>query len=91
MFKIIETRKYNKDLKKTKLSLAQNTLLNICVQALKNKRKIPASARLKKLTGEWMGYHSLCLGFDMRIIFKLYGEQIELIRIGTHNQLYNRI
>jgi len=85
---ILKTSKqYIKDIKKIKFSLVQKTLLNIYVNALKNKVNFPASAKVKKLRGEWLGYSSFCLGYDLRVIFKRY-EEVELVRIGTHNQLY---
>jgi mRNA-degrading endonuclease YafQ of YafQ-DinJ toxin-antitoxin module len=31
---------------------------------------------------------SFRLGYDLRVIFKHYEEKLELVRIGTHNQLY---
>lgn len=88
MFKCIETRKYIKDLKKTKLNLTQNIALNRCVQALKNKITIPISARNKKLYGEWLGYKEVSIGWDLRVIYKLHEQQLELVRIGTHTQLF---
>ncbi|WP_372999003.1 type II toxin-antitoxin system YafQ family toxin [Sulfurimonas sp.] len=83
---IIKTsKKYIKDFKNTQLSLAHKTLLNIFINALRNDNKnIPT----KKLKGEWLGYSSFRLSFDLRIIFKCYDEEVELVRIGTHNQLY---
>ena len=78
-------------MKNTTLSLAQNVLLNICVQALKNKVTIPPGAQIKKLHGEWLGYSSFSLGFDLKVIFKSYSDKLELVRIGTPNQLYNHI
>jgi len=91
MFKIIETRKYIKDLQKIKLKLAQNVKLNICVQALKNGFKLDKSARCKNLHGEWLGYSEISIGWDLRVVFKCHEEQLELIRIGTHNKLFKKM
>jgi addiction module RelE/StbE family toxin len=81
-------KQYTKDLKKVRLTLAQKTLLGICINAITSRVKVPPSANIKKLTGEWKGYRSIKLGFDLRVIFRCHDEQLELVRIGTHNQLY---
>jgi mRNA interferase YafQ len=89
MFNLFETRKYSKDIQKARLSLFQNVKLNICIQALKNGYKLDKTARMKKLQGKWFGYNEISIGWDLRVIYKYYGKQLQLIRIGTHNQLFN--
>jgi len=78
------SKKYIKDFNNIQLSLAQKTLLTISINALKNNHGIP----YKKLKGEWLGYSSFRLGYNLRVIFRFYKEQLELVRVGTHNQLY---
>ena len=45
-----------------------------------------------KLGGKWAGCYACSAGYDLRIIFELLGlncaEVINLIELGTHDQLY---
>lgn len=41
------------------------------------------------LKGEWAGYRSISIGGDLRLHFKLIGEQTAyFVAVGTHSQLY---
>ena len=88
MFTLLETKKYIKDLKKSRLNVLQNVKLNIYLQALKNGNKLDPAARCKKLHGKWFGYYEVTLGWDLRLIYKMNEQNLELVRIGTHNQLF---
>jgi len=91
MFNLFETKKYSKDLEKVRLNLTQNVKLNIYIQALKNGYKLSKSARFKKLHGEWLGYYEITLGWDLRLIYKISKNRLELMRIGTHTQLFKSL
>lgn len=88
MFNLFETKKYIKDLKKIRLNLIQNMKLNIYLQALKNGFNLDTKARYKKLSGEWTGYNEISIGWDLRLIYRLNGQKLELVRIGTSTQLF---
>ena len=90
MFNVIETKKYTKDLKKSHLKLMQNVRLHIYLQSLKNGFKLDPQARCKKLAGEWLGYNEISISWDLRLIYKLHHQRIELVRIGTHTQLFKK-
>ncbi len=40
------------------------------------------------LKGDFAGYYSINVNADVRIIFYLANNAMHLVRIGTHNQLY---
>ncbi len=47
------------------------------------------SLRNHALTGEWTGFRSISAGGDLRIHFKIIGDDIAyFVAVGTHNQLY---
>lgn len=90
MFNLFETKKYIKDLEKRRLNLMQNVRLNIYLRALKNGFKLDQQSRPKKLNGKWIGYNEISIGWDLRLIYRLTGKNLELVRIGTHSQLFEK-
>jgi len=88
MFTLLETKKYIKDLKKSRLSPIQNVKLNIYLQALKNDFKLDPLARCKKLNGKWLGFSEISIGWDLRLIYRHQDKNLELVRLGTHTQLF---
>ena len=48
-----------------------------------------ASLRNHPLKGEWLGYHSISAGGDLRLHFKMINENTVLfVAVGSHSQLY---
>lgn len=41
-----------------------------------------------KLVGKMNGYRSFSIGGDLRVIYRIIGDTLELYDIGTHNQVY---
>lgn len=91
MFTILETKKYIKDIRKLKLATLQNVRLNIYLQALRNGYRLDPAAKCKKLRNEWSGFYEISLGLDLRLIYRVSGDTLELIRIGTHAQLFRSL
>ncbi len=84
-------KKYIKDVRKLQLTTVQNVKLNIYLQALKNGHRLDPAARCKKLCKEWSGYYEITLGWDLRLIYKMSQNTLELVRIGTHSQLFRSL
>jgi len=91
MFSVLETKKYIKDVRKLQLTTVQNVKLNIYLEALKNRHKLDPASRRKKLCKEWSGYYEITLGWDLRLIYKISKNSLELMRIGTHTQLFRSL
>lgn len=48
-----------------------------------------ASLRNHPLKGEWLGYHSISAGGDLRLHFRVINENTVLfVAVGSHSQLY---
>jgi len=41
-----------------------------------------------KLTGEMNRYRSFSIGGDLRVVYRIRGNILELYDIGSHNQVY---
>jgi addiction module RelE/StbE family toxin len=47
------------------------------------------SLRHHVLKGEWLGYHSISAGGDLRLHFKMINQNtILFVAVGSHSQLY---
>ena len=50
----------------------------------------PSNTLLRRhaLTGEWIGFFSISAGGDLRIHYEQLSDEIYLVAVGTHSQLY---
>lgn len=84
--KVLTHRTFNKTFKKVPAPIKKKYLE---CSALFEKN--PTDKRLNNhaLTGEYLGYRSINIGSDWRIIFKeLDSQTVVFVTIGTHSQLY---
>ena len=72
-------QKRGKDLRKLRLPLA--TLLR--------QAPLPARYRDHPLRGNWRGYREFHLEADWLLIYRVEGEDLQLIRTGSHTDLFN--
>jgi mRNA interferase YafQ len=49
---------------------------------------LPANSRPHPLRGEWVGFKELHLGGDLIMIYRLTKEELQLVRIGNHSDLF---
>lgn len=84
--KILTHKKFDKAFKKMPAKLQEKSFkqLEIFQRDTTNKR-----LRNHALTGKYLGYRSIDIDGDWRVIFEeIDGETIKLVNIGTHSQLY---
>jgi mRNA interferase YafQ len=49
---------------------------------------LPVSARPHILRGEWAGFWECHISFDWLLIYRFAGDDLVLIRTGTHRDLF---
>ena len=49
---------------------------------------LPAELRDHPLKGEWKGYRDLHIEPDWILIYRVTGDEVELVRTGTHADLF---
>jgi len=81
-------KQFKKDLKKVKLTDKQFEKFIKYVSLLLEGKALPPEAKDHPLTGKWSEFREFHLGGDMIVIYKSTEEDLILIRIGTHNQLF---
>ena len=72
-------RRRGKDLKKLRQPLA--TLLQ--------QAQLPARYRDHPLRGKWRGYRDFHIEPDWLLIYRVEGDELQLVRTGSHSDLFN--
>ncbi len=101
MRRIKRSSRFKKDFKRIKAHPRHrkgiDELLTKTLAMLTTNTTLPESFRDHKLVGQWQGYRECHLKPDLLPIYRLsddwednnYGPQLNLIRIGTHNELFD--
>ncbi|OUR71584.1 hypothetical protein A9Q78_09300 [Methylophaga sp. 41_12_T18] len=77
-----------KDIKKEKLADSQFEKFIYYINLLREGGVLPLESRDHALLGEYKDCREFHLGGDMLVIYLVEAEQITLLRIGTHTQLF---
>ena len=57
---------------------------------LLNEKPPPAGSRDHPLTGRFTGFREFHIGGDLVVIYKIKANVLQLIRLGSHSQLFSR-
>ena len=92
MLKIERGRFFKKDEKKVKLSDTQFQKYILYLSILITKQSLPKEAKDHFLTGEWKDCKEFHIGGDVVVIYRIDEENntLQLIRIGSHSQLFKK-
>ena len=88
MLDIAIHKNFTKELKKAKLNTTNNAKLFLYISLLLNNNKLPDEALDHTLNGEYKDTKEFHISGDLLIIYKINNETLELLRIGTHSQLF---
>jgi len=81
-------KQFKKDLRKVNLTDKQFERFIKYVSLLIEGKPLPPEARDHALIGEWKDFREFHLGGDVLVIYEVDGDDLILVRIGTHNQLF---
>ena len=79
---------FNKDLKKAKLNPTNSAKLFAYISMLLNGDELPPQARDHNLNGEYQDTREFHLSGDLLVIYRIENNTLELLRIGSHSQLF---
>ena len=79
---------FSKDLKRAQLNPTNIAKLFMFISLLLNEEELPAEARDHRLSGEWMDMKEFHISGDLLVIYKINLDSFELLRLGTHSQLF---
>ncbi len=85
----IERHKYFvKDMASVKLSEKHFSKFVVYLAKLIQNELLPPEAHNHELEGEWKGFLEFHISGDLLIIYRIDGEILQLIRMGSHAQLF---
>jgi mRNA interferase YafQ len=90
---IRETRVFKRDLKRTRTNPRYRNvdrLLAIALRSLVADIPLPEQCKDHPLSGEWRGSRDCHLGFDLVLIYRKTTEEVGLVRLGTHSELFRK-
>jgi len=81
-------KQFTKDLQKAKLNPTNSAKLFIYISLLLEEKELPSQARDHNLIGEWQDTREFHISGDLLVIYRIQNSTLELLRIGTHSQLF---
>ncbi len=88
MLNLKRHKQFKKDLKRINLTDKQFEKFVKYISLLLEKKPLPPEAKDHQLIGNWKDFREFHLGEDLLVIYKVKKKDLILIRIGTHNQLF---
>ncbi len=79
---------FSKELKKAQLNPTNTAKLFLYISALLNEEELPAESRDHHLSGEYKDTREFHISGDLLVIYRIGSDTLELLRIGTHSQLF---
>jgi mRNA interferase YafQ len=86
--KLKRHRSFIKDFKKANLADSQFEKFIQFVNCLREGKPLPAESKDHALLGEYQDCREFHLGGDMLLVYLKIEDEITLLRIGTHSQLF---
>ncbi|MDD3325319.1 MAG: type II toxin-antitoxin system YafQ family toxin [Sulfurospirillaceae bacterium] len=88
MLSISIHKTFTKDLKKAPPNPTNTAKLFMFISLLLNDEELPSVARDHALLGEWEDAREFHASGDLLVIYRINAQTLELLRIGTHSQLF---
>ncbi len=79
---------FSKDLKRAKLNPTNTAKLFAYISLLMEERELPAEAKDHNLSGEYQDTREFHISGDLLVVYRIEKETLQLLRIGTHSQLF---
>jgi len=88
-YKIVFTKTFAKSLKKlNKSGSFEIGSLEVVIDLILKRIKLPSSYKDHKLNGEWLGYRECHIKPDLLLIYEIYKNELRLADIGSHSELF---
>lgn len=88
MLDIAIHKNFTKEIKKAKLNPTNTAKLFMYISLLLNEEELPGESRDHSLTGEYKDTKEFHVSGDLLVIYRIENSTLELLRIGTHSQLF---
>ena len=79
---------FTKGVQKAKLNPTNTAKLFLYISLLLNEEELPNEARDHTLTGNYKDTNEFHISGDLLIMYRVEDNTLELLKIGTHSQLF---
>lgn len=88
MLDIVMHKTFIKEVKKAKLNPTNTAKLFMFISLLLNEEELPSESRDHELTGNYKDTKEFHISGDLLVVYRVEDGTLELLRIGTHSQLF---
>lgn len=81
-------KEFSKAIQRTKLNPSNTAKLFLYISLLLNKEELPVQAKDHALIGNYKDTREFHISGDLLVIYRVEMDTLELLRIGTHSQLF---
>ncbi len=86
--KIRQSSRFKRDIKRIRKRRLDMARLEFVIRTLVNEDALEAKYRDHILSGNWQGYRECQIQPDWLLIYRVNKEYLELVRTGTHSDLF---
>lgn len=79
---------FTKEVKKAKLNPTNTAKLFMFISLLLHEEELPSESRDHELTGNYKDTKEFYISGDLLVVYRIEDSTLELLRIGTHSQLF---
>ena len=84
----VRSTQFKRDVKKARKQGKDLTKLRAVLTALIRQEPLAAQQRDHPLRGIWKGYRETHIEPDWLLIYRIEGDELHLVRIGSHSDLF---
>ena len=88
MLDIAIHKAFTKEVKNAKLNPTNTAKLFMYISLLLNEEELPAESRDHELTGNYKDTREFHISGDLLVVYRIEENTLELLRLGTHSQLF---
>ncbi|EHU4917337.1 type II toxin-antitoxin system YafQ family toxin [Vibrio vulnificus] len=89
MYKLEYSTQFKKDFKKiTKMPISDIIEVGNVISKLQRSEKLEPKNVDHPLTGNWVGFRDCHIKPDLVLIYRVFNDQLQLARIGSHSDLF---
>lgn len=82
------SKEYKRDLRKIAPEILSSAEFAEVLHCLHGEKPLPAQYRDHALTSNWQGFCDCHIKNDLVLIYKIEAEQLILVRLGSHSELF---
>lgn len=86
--RLLVSKDYKRDLKKIAPEILSSAAFAEVLHYLHIGQSLPIQYKDHALTGNWQGFRDCHIQNDLVLIYKIEAEQLILVRLGSHSELF---